>query len=50
MTLGIISGVLALPLIAIASFGEIDALGPWDHGELECTTIKYRARAIITRS
>ena len=36
LTLSIISGVLALPLIAIASFGQIDALGPWHHGELEC--------------
>ena len=37
MTLSIISGLLAIPLIVIASFGEVDALGPWDVGELECT-------------
>ena len=37
MTLSIISGLLAIPLITIASFGEVDALGPWDVGELECT-------------
>ena len=37
MTLSIISGLLAIPLITIASFGEVDALGPWDVGEFECT-------------
>ena len=32
LTLSIISGLLAIPLIAIASFGQMDALGPWDVG------------------